>query len=85
MSSNSGEPHYDSCNPVTPTQQQHNAGAGHYNSDTENSECQFDSDEPGSKKKRRQDDKQNSEISFVGYAAHDCAEFYPSDFTTIDF
>ncbi len=27
-------------NPVTPTKPPHNAGAGHYNQDAENSECQ---------------------------------------------
>jgi hypothetical protein len=61
-----------------PTKPQRNAGACHNHSDAENSECPFDSDEPFRKKKKRQVDKQNSELFFVGHAAHDCAEYYPS-------
>jgi hypothetical protein len=40
-------------NPFTPTKQPCNAGAGHYNLDAENSECQYDSDEPRRKQKKK--------------------------------
>jgi hypothetical protein len=88
MPCNRGEPDYDCCeqpNPATPTKLQHNSGVDHYNSDAKNLECQFDSDEPFHKKNRRRVDKQNSELYFVGHDAHDCAEYYPSDFTTMGF
>ncbi len=39
-------------NPVTPTKAQRNAGASQDNPDAENSECQYDSDEPLCKKKK---------------------------------
>jgi hypothetical protein len=38
--------------PVTPTKLPHNAGGGQDNPDAENSECQYESDEPHSKKKK---------------------------------
>jgi hypothetical protein len=86
MPFNSGELDYDRCeqpNPVTPTkplaQPQHNAGAGHYNSDAENSECQFDnfdSDEPIRKKKRWQVYQQSLELFFVGHVTHDCTMMF---------
>jgi hypothetical protein len=45
-------------NPVTPTKPQHNAGAGQDNPDADNSECQYDSDEPHRKKKKTSRDKE---------------------------
>jgi hypothetical protein len=77
MPCNRGEPDYECCeqpNPVTPPKQQHNAGGCHYNMDAENLERQMDSEEPFRKKMRRQVNEQNSELYFVGHAAHDCAE-----------
>jgi hypothetical protein len=54
-------------NPVTPTKPPRNAMAGENNSDTENSECQSDSDEPFRKKMRIRVDKQKREWHLIVY------------------
>jgi hypothetical protein len=45
-------PDPETPNPVTPTKQQRNAGAGQDDPDAENLECQYDSDEPFRKKRK---------------------------------
>ncbi len=54
-------------NPVTPTKPPRNAGAGQDNSDAENSECQYDSDEPFRKKKKTRVETKKREQHLIVY------------------
>ncbi len=54
-------------NPVTPTKPPRNAGAGQDNPDAQNSECQYDSDEPQRKKKEAQVETKKRERHLIVY------------------
>jgi hypothetical protein len=54
-------------NPVTPTKPQRNAGASHDNPDAQNSTCQYDSNEPPSKKKRTRKETKKQERHLILY------------------
>jgi hypothetical protein len=53
--------------PITPTKPQHNAWAGHYNPDAENSECQYDSDEPFRMDKKKRVETKKRERHLIVY------------------
>jgi len=53
--------------PVTPTKPLGNAGAGHDSPDAENSECEYDSNEPRSKKKKTRKETNNIELHLIVY------------------
>jgi hypothetical protein len=53
--------------PVTPTKPPLNARAGHYNTDAENSERQYDSDEPFRKKKKTRTETKKRERHLIVY------------------
>jgi hypothetical protein len=54
-------------NLVTPTKPQRNARAGHYNPDAENSECQYNSDEPRRKQKKKRVETKKQERHLIVY------------------
>jgi hypothetical protein len=54
-------------NPVTPTKPPRNAGAGLYNPDAENLECQYDSDEPRRKHKKKRVETKKRERHLIVY------------------
>jgi hypothetical protein len=60
-------PDPESPNPVTPTKPLHNAGPGHYNPDAENSEYQYDSDEPFRKHKKKLVETKKREWHLIVY------------------
>jgi hypothetical protein len=56
-------------NPVTPSKPPLNAGAGHYNPDAENSNCQYDSNEPRRKQKKKRVETKKRERHLIVYVA----------------
>jgi hypothetical protein len=67
-------PDPETPHPVTPTKPPHNAGAGHYNPDAENSECEYDSDEPFRKKKKTRTETKKRERRLIVYVRETVSE-----------